>query len=150
MRTRAFRARVEGLESRAVPSTSLRAHGTGAVASQVPIPNGSYETLTNLKGISPALGAFKVQLINDFAPDQFHILRGQAIITDQADDEILAAVSGAYQVPLRGATHTSAHLRLTVVGGTGPFANATGAGHLDLSQNVSNGNVNFSMGGVVV
>lgn len=152
-----FTAGVERLESREVLSHagalgaawSLSGHGKGTLTSLVAIPNGSYETLNNLTGTTRVLGGFKATMVLDFAPDQSHVIGGHVDFVDAAGDHLLASASGAYKIPLHGATHTSATVHLVVVGGTGALAGATGAGTMSISQNVSNGNSIFSLVGKI-
>jgi hypothetical protein len=160
MGTRQFRAGVERLEAREVLSTAaavavfpfghLQVHGTGIVVSQTAIPNGSFETVTNLQGGSRSNVTLTGRLVVDFAPDQFHVLGGNAVFTDLAGDQIQANVTGgAFQVPVHGVSHVNGALRLAFIpgSGTGALANVTGTGHINLSVNVLNGNVRFKFGG---
>ena len=160
MRRAPFRVGVESLESRAVLSTahaalvvghglSLHGRGTGAVVSLHAIPNGSYETVSELSGTIRALGPVAAEVVADFAPNQFQIPRGTALIVDQAGDELFADVTGGFKIPRHGATHATGRYHLAIVGGTGAFAGATGTGHIDVLQNVSNGHLTFAIGGRV-
>ena len=149
MRSKRFRAGVERLERREVLSTlgTFAGHGIGALVSRLPIPNGSYETVSTLKGSSRSVGAFTGRVVTDFDVDQYHVIGGRAVFTDSVGDTLTATVSGAYQKPKHGLTHVSGTLTLTVVSGTGALANATGHGRLFISQNVENEKLKFTVTG---
>jgi hypothetical protein len=162
MRRRPFRAGVEGLESRALLSTTtavvpdghfyaLKGSGVGIAGTPHAIQNGSFQTVTQLSGTLKSLGTFEGQILAQFASNQYQITGGSAVFTDAAGDELLATVQGvSFAVPKHGATHTTGTYRLLIVGGTGALAGAAGSTHLDVLQNVSNGNLKFTIGGRIV
>jgi hypothetical protein len=159
MPSKTFRAGVERLEVREVQSAmpfipaaaavslSLLGSGTGVVASHLAIPNGSYMTISRLTGTAVGLGAFTGFVVADFAVDQLHVDSGSAVFTGPGGSQVFASVTGLFQLPVRGATHTTGDLNLTIVGGTGTLVGATGQAHMHISQNVSNGNLKFALEG---
>jgi hypothetical protein len=161
MRKSQFRARVEHLERREVlstvhpasvpgPSVSLQGRGTGSQVSQQAIPGGSYQTVSALRGESRALGGkFTGQLVLNYGTDQFRIKSGSAVLVGQGGEELLSAVNGTLKVPRPPAFNTTGTLHFTVVGGTGPFANATGQGQIQVNEDLFNGKMRFSLQGSV-
>ena len=148
MRTKRFLARVETLESREVMSSlSFAGSGTGTVVARAPIPTGSYETFTILKGTSKSLGAFTGALVTDFATDQFHVTRGYVFFTNAAGSSVLGKVTGSYTKPRHGLTHVSGNLAFDVVLGSGTLAHAAGHGTIHISQNVENEKLKFTLAG---
>ena len=148
-----FRARVEGLESREVPSgvpaaVVVQAHGLGGMVSLEPLPFGSYRTVSALSGRGPDVGRFTGLLQIDYAPDQFHINTGVAEFVDQAGDEIQGTIRGSFHVPRVGAASTTGRLYFDVVDGTGPFQGATGHAQIQVVRNLDIGTLKFKIHGV--
>jgi hypothetical protein len=160
MKRGSYRAAVEPLESREVLSVAapvadghfiaFSGRGVGVVTSLNAIPNGSFRTVTNLSGSIHGLGAFQGQILAFFAPNQFQVVGGNAVLADAAGDELFANVTGRFNVPVKGASHTSGVYTLIFTGGAGALAGAAGSATIDVSQNVSNGNLKFNLQGRVV
>ena len=111
------------------PVVMIHARGKGRLISQQAIPDGSYQTVSALRGKSKTLGHFTGQLVINYAPDQFGIKSAQAVLVDQGGNQLLTSIRGSFEVPRMGAAGTPGTFDLIVNGGTGAYAGATGNGH---------------------
>jgi hypothetical protein len=117
--------------------------------SQAAIPDGSYQTVSALRGKSATLGHFTGRLVIDYAPDQFHVKSADAVLVDRGGNELLTSLLGSFEVPRMGAAGTPGTFDLIVNGGTGAYAGATGNGQIGIIRNLEVGSSRFTLHGLV-
>jgi hypothetical protein len=157
-RSRAFRAVFDSLERRETPSTHALAaattkvvniHGTGTaqVTSSIPVVNGQ-QIASSVSGQAKVLGKYTGQF-NSFFGLSLTNGSGSGVITAADGDKINLTLTSSFGPEIKSQIHIPGRIHLTVTGGTGAFAKATGHGTLTGNFNTFPDTLTFTIHGQV-
>ena len=152
-KTRKFQAGTDSLEPRMVLSTvhpaahvlPVTGSGTLTTVGGGPVAGGvqaKVELAGTFTGLGNSAGHFTVTV-----PTGSTHFTATGAIKAADGDSVNVNFSGNNQTHRPHATKAVGHFKVTIDGGTGAFANATGNGKITVTQNLTNGSETFSFSG---